>query len=347
MHHDIAIIGAGPAGSVCAAICAAGGMRTLLLDRAAFPRDKVCGDCLNPAAWPVLERLGVADAVAALPHAGLREVAFLSGHHPPIRHPLPAGARGEIGIRRSLLDDLLLRTAAGRGADVQRATVERIIRTASGWQITAGAHIFHTTTLVAADGRNSTVARLLGLLPPVVKDRVALQTHFPDTANTGGTVEMRFLPWGYSGLAGIGDGLLNLCLVARPEHLAPLREWACAHFQLPADQPWRSVTPLTRRPIAPAHDGLLLIGDAARVVEPFTGEGIYYALATGELAARHLLASDLPGYARTQRHLYAGRLWINHLARAACLHPRFAAAILATARVFPPLLGMLTRKVVS
>ncbi len=347
MHYDIAIIGAGPAGSVCAAICAAGGLRILLLDRATFPRDKVCGDCLNPAAWPVLERLGVSDAVAALPHATLREVAFVSGERLPIRHPLPAGARGEIGIRRSFLDDLLLRTAAGRGADVKHTAVEQITRTAGGWQITAGAHFFHATTLVAADGRNSTVARLLGLLPPAVKDRVALQTHFPDTANTGSTVEMRFLPWGYSGLAGIGEGLLNLCLVARPPQLAALREWACAHFHLPADQPWRSVTPLTRRPIAPAHDGLLLIGDAARVVEPFTGEGIYYALATGELAARHLLSHDLPGYASAHRQLYAGRLWINHLARAACLHPRFAAAILAAARAFPPLLGMLTRKVTS
>ncbi len=347
MPHDVAIIGAGPAGSVCAAICAAGGMRTLLLDRATFPRDKVCGDCLNPAAWPVLERLGVADATAALPHAELRKVAFISGHHPPIRHPLPAGARGEIGIRRSLLDDLLLRTAAARGAEVQHAAVEQILRTANGWQITAGAHIFHATTLVAADGRNSTVARLLGLLPPAARDRVALQTHFPDHANIGGTVEMRFLPWGYSGLAGIDAGLLNLCLVARPEHLAPLREWACSHFHLPAEQPWRSVTPLTRPPIAPVQDGLLIIGDAARVVEPFTGEGIYYALATGELSARHLLAGDHPGYARPQRQLYAGRLWINHLARAACLHPRFAAAILATARAFPPLLGMLTRKVTS
>lgn len=347
MHYDIAIIGAGPAGSVCAAICAAGGARTLLLERAVFPRDKVCGDCLNPAAWPVLERLGVAEAVAALPHAALREVAFVGGDERPIRHPLPTGARGEIGIRRSLLDELLLRAAAERGAEVQHAAAERIVRTPSGWQITAGTHIFHATTLVAADGRNSTVARLLGLLPSAVRDRVALQTHFADAANIGGTVEMRFLPWGYSGLAGIGAGLLNLCLVARPQHLAALRGWACAHFALPAEQPWRSVTPLTRGTISPVHDGLLLIGDAAHVVEPFTGEGIYYALATGELAARHLLARDLPGYMRAQRQLYAGRLWINHLARAACLYPRFAAAILCTARAFPALLGVLTRKVTS
>ena len=158
---------------------------------------------------------------------------------------------------------------------------------------------------------------------------------------------MRFLPWGYSGLAAVGGGILNLCLVARPRDIDALKAWAIAHFQLPADQSWRTVTPLSRGALRPAHDGLLLVGDAARVVEPFTGEGIYYALATGELAARHLLSGDLPGYARAHARLYRGRLWVNRLARAACLHPSLASLILRAARRWPRVLEWLTQKVAA
>ena len=78
---------------------------------------------------------------------------------------------------------------------------------------------------------------------------------------------------------------LNLCLVGKPHTISRLRQWAQRHFEIPADQPWRSITPLTRAPVPCAHENLLFIGDAARVVEPFTGEGIYYALRSGELAA--------------------------------------------------------------
>src|SRR4029077_4031468 len=78
---------------------------------------------------------------------------------------------------------------------------------------------------------------------------------------------------------------LILCLVGRPATISSLRQWAQQHFEIAADQPWRTITPLTRAPVPCAHENLLFIGDAARVVEPFTGEGIYYALRSGELAA--------------------------------------------------------------
>lgn len=346
--YDVAIVGGGPAGATCAAFCAAGGLRTLLLEREIFPREKVCGDCLNPAAWPVLERLGIADAVRAQPSSPLRAVEFVGTDGASIVHSLPEGVLGEIGIRRSVLDALLLATAKARGvAFHESAAVDRIERSCDGWTIQTGARSFSARTIVAADGRNSTVARLLDIFPKAGRDRVALQTHIRAPSDFGERVTMRFLPWGYCGLAAIGDGLLNLCLVARPENLPHLRAWAIAHFQLPGAQSWRSITPLSRRAVMPSREGLLLIGDAARVVEPFTGEGIFYALASGELAARHLLAGDLRGYASAHARLYRGRLWVNHLARLACLHPRFAALLLRVARRWPGTLEWLTRKVVA
>jgi len=291
MIYDVAIIGGGPAGAACAALCAQAGCRTLLLEKARFPRDKVCGDCLNPGCWPILERLDVAARVSSQAHAQISEVAFVDRHERPLRLPLAASERGEIAISRFLLDAILLERAREWGVEVHEETTLTAIE--PGWRLQTSAGEFSARRLVAADGRNSTVARLLGLLPSAAKDRVGVQVHLPATPEYRQRVVMRFLPFGYCGVADIGGARINLCLVARPERLTELKAWAAQHFTIPPDTAWRTITPLRRAPIPPAHENLLFTGDAARVVEPFTGEGIYYALASGELAARHLLAGDL------------------------------------------------------
>ncbi|MEI9896141.1 MAG: NAD(P)/FAD-dependent oxidoreductase [Chthoniobacter sp.] len=333
MDYDVAIIGAGPAGSTCAAHCAQAGWRTLLIEKARFPRDKVCGDCVNPACWPVLDRLEVAERVRTQPHAQLAEVAFVSPRGRTLRLPLTASERGEIAIPRRLLDAVLLDRARELGAEVHEEAPLTALE--KGWRLQTTRGAFSARYLVAADGRNSTVARLLGLLPAAAKDRIGLQTHLPRPPEMRGRVAMHFLPFGYCGMNDVGNGLFNLCLVARPEHLPDLKAWAGSRFPIPADTAWRTITPLSRAPISPVHENLLIVGDAARVVEPFTGEGIYYALASGELAARHLLAEDLPGFAAAHARLYRGRLWINELARAAVLRPWLANGILEFAHLFP------------
>jgi geranylgeranyl reductase family protein len=345
MEYDAAIIGAGPAGSTCAAFCAQAGWRTLLLEKARFPRDKVCGDCINPACWPVLERLGAADRVRAQPHAQLAEVAFVSPRGRTLRLPLAASDRGEIAIPRRLFDAVLLDRARELGATVHEETALTALE--RGWRLQTNSGEFSARHLVAADGRNSTVARLLGLLPATGRDRIGVQAHLPAPAEYRQRVTMHFLPFGYCGMNDVGNETLNLCLVARPERLPDLKAWAADRFSIPADQTWRTITPMSRPAIVPAHDRLLVIGDAARLVEPFTGEGIYYALASGELAARHLLADDVHGYAAAHAGLYRGRMWVNHLARAAVLRPWLADGILEVANVFPGTLRYLTRKVVG
>jgi flavin-dependent dehydrogenase len=63
----VAIVGGGPAGAACATLCAQAGLRTLVLEKAVFPRDKVCGDCVNPGCWPLFQQLGVARTLLASP----------------------------------------------------------------------------------------------------------------------------------------------------------------------------------------------------------------------------------------------------------------------------------------
>ena len=367
--YDLLIVGGGPAGAVCAAFCARAGLRVLVVERAIFPRDKVCGDCLNPDAWPTLARLGLEERVLRLPHVALRGVEFVGRTGRTISLPLPERARGEIAVRRKVLDALLLTHAAEAGAQVRQgvavSAVHRDDGPAGGWTVTlAGGETVPARFLVAADGRNSVAARLAGLLderraPSRPAARIGLQTHLPCPADFGPVVRMRWFARGYGGLAPVGGGELNISLAGPPGTLDELKRWARREFSLPADHPWRTIAPLDRAPapLAASADGrAYLVGDAARVVEPFTGEGIYYALRSGELAAASLVAavrgekgaaSAAARYRREHRQMYRGRLWVNRLARLAGRHPRLAGWMLEAARWHPGWLRFLTAKVVE
>jgi geranylgeranyl reductase family protein len=353
---DVAIVGGGPAGSSCAAFCAMAGLRALILEREKFPREKVCGDCLNPSCWPVLERLQLTERVRDLPHSKLSSVEFISINGRGVTVDLPSGADGEISVKRSLFDDLLLRRARELGANVHEKTTVTELSRNDHWNIeTASGDSFQARILIGADGRNSTVAHLRNLLPRPARERVALQAHIPLPRDFGNRIVLQFLHEGYSGQASVNETQLNLCLVGTPPTISTLRKWAEREFDLPANQPWRTITPLTRSPVPSAHENLFFIGDAARVVEPFTGEGIYYALQSGELAAnaaaKILLGNDrnsiLREFSRAHAEMYRGRLWINRLARAAVLRPQLGSLFVDAARIRPEIMKFLTGKIVE
>jgi menaquinone-9 beta-reductase len=352
---DVAIVGGGPAGSSCAAFCALAGLRTVVLEREKFPREKVCGDCLNPSCWPVLRRLGIAERVRQLPHGILNAVEFIAIGGRKVIVDLPPGKEEEIAIKRSLFDALLLSRSLELGAQVYEETTVTALTSSNGWIIeTARGATFAAQTLVGADGRNSTVARLCNWLPRPSRERVALQAHIALPAGFGNRVVLQFLPEGYSGQAPVNRDELNLCLVSNPSKLPALRHWAEKQFALRQDHQWRTITPLTRAALAPARDNLFLVGDAARVVEPFTGEGIYYALRSAELAAQAIVkiirgnhdVDPASEYAEAHAAIYRGRLWINRLARVAVLSPRIASFLIHAART-QPILRSLTAKIVT
>jgi flavin-dependent dehydrogenase len=294
-----------------------------------------------------------------LPHGVLDRVEFIGIEGRTLAVTLPAGDEAEIAVKRSLFDQLIMRRARELGATIcEGSTVTALTAPGAGrknWTITAATSTFESRILVAADGRNSTVARLSNLFRQGAKERIALQTHLSLPHDFGNRVVLQFLAEGYSGQAPVGEGELNLCLVSVPRKMPALRSWAEARFGISPTHSWRTITPLTRAPISAAHHSLFLVGDAARVVEPFTGEGIYYAFASGELAAEAIIsqhngrdeAEVAVAYTRAHTKLYRGRLWINRLARAAVLSPRVASRLLDAARFQPALLRLLTAKIVS
>ena len=346
---DVTVIGGGPAGSAAAAFTARAGLRTLLIDRAIFPREKVCGDCLNPGCWEVFDQLGVAAEIAALPSARLQWVAFSNIRGRRIEHRFPSAGPPETGIRRSVLDHALVQNAKKFGAEIYQG--EPVTGVERGWVVKTARRQIRTKFLVAADGRNSSVARFLGSFPRTRTDRVAYQTYFPAERPSHIALELNRL--GYLGMGTVGQGAVNLCIVARPKQIEALRSSISERFGLPPEQHWNTVAPLSRRPVQTDDQTLFYVGDAARVVEPFTGEGILYALKSGALAGESIIESYRNGpafrhqYAGRHRQLYSGRLWINQLARLSVLHPGISSTCLEVLRFWPWPLEHLTRRVVG
>lgn len=351
--YDLAVTGAGPAGTACAIAAARAGLRVALVERAVFPRHKVCGDCLNPSVWPVLEALGTAPAVRALAHAALHHVRFVDLKGRPLEVPLPPDA--ERAVTRESFDAVMLQAALDAGVVLfAGAPLTGLSANPQGWDLSTSQTTLTARCLTAADGRNSTTCRLLGIAPHARAGRVALQCHAPLDPSYQGTVALELLPHGYCGIAPVDDQRMNLCLVSENRHLAETKATVQKRFGLSADQAWHSMAPLERPALAPVpRPGCFLAGDAARVVEPFTGEGIYYALRSGQLAAVAAVAWCSPAsratagraYTLAHRQLYRHRLWVNRLSRLAVTHRHLGSLLLALGRPFPGLLRHLTAKV--
>jgi flavin-dependent dehydrogenase len=347
--YDVVVVGGGPAGATAAAIAAEAGLRTLVIERAFFPRDKVCGDCLNPGCWEVFERLGIAAEIAALPSSRLQWVEFVNLRGVRIRRRLPQNERSEIAVLRRLLDTALLNHAKDIGVEVWHG--EPVTGLAEGWRVQTETRVAQTEFLIAADGRNSSVARMLRHFPKTRTDRVAYQTHF--AANWEPHVALELWPQGYLGRQTVDQKTVGVCVVSRPAQAEEFRLAVAKRFGLASDHRWNSIAPLTRKPVATHHQKLFYVGDAARVVEPFTGEGILYALKSGLLAAetiKRAIANQLDcraEYCEAHRRLYAGRLWINLIARWSVLHPHVSSNLLELLRLFPGPLNYLTQRVVG
>lgn len=354
-HFDVLVAGAGPGGSLAALVLARAGYRVALLDRAQFPRPKVCGDCVNPNAGAIWERHGLTESFRALPYRQMDSFTLQVKGRTIFQQPFAQPLSGPRAISRTVLDDWLRRQAEEAGALFFPET------TITGWQapgtVQTSAGDFSAELVLAADGRNSLLSRLAGLLPkPVRCHRVAYQTTLPWLSLKGCPVLLNLFPEGYYGLNYINEREANFCMVldSRCTHgLADAQRLARRYLPDFPETEWRTTSPIVRTTAELGRDRLWLLGDAARVVEPFTGEGIYLALATGELAARHaftLLEKKQPGialagYQRAHRKLYSSRIWVNKLTRWSLSEPRRALWLASVLARFPGVLRYMTDRV--
>ncbi|HEU5170484.1 MAG TPA: NAD(P)/FAD-dependent oxidoreductase [Gemmatimonadales bacterium] len=355
---DALVIGAGPAGSASAALLAAQGLAVVMVDRAAFPRDKACSEYLSPEAVRVLDRLGL---IAPLERAGARPLegtivyaaggAQLHGRFGEAR-PAPFRPTG-ISVPRRVLDDHLVRAAREAGATVlERTAFEHLVYEGGGVagavvRSPRGRRVLRARLVVGADGLRSRVARRLGGHTRGRLRRLAFVAHVAGVPGLARSAEMHVGPRGYVGLNPIGDDLANVALVVPAALAVASRGRAEAFFfdwlerfpgvrgRVDRRRLARAVLatgPFAIRSRRVTADGALLVGDAADFFDPFTGEGICSALLGAELVAEHagralarggsVTARRLAGYRRARFRTFAGKWGVERLIGYAMLWPR-------------------------
>ena len=379
-RFDVAIVGAGPAGSSAAIMLARKGYSVALLDRRFFPREKLCGDYVSPLNWPLFERLGVAREILSLDHQKVTafRISSFSGAQAALDFPRADGPPPfGLGISRFYLDNLLAERAQREGASVKQGLgLGSLSRDHGEWSVTFGGSSaearLQARVLIGADGRNSRVAHRLGLARTAHGrgGAVAFQLYLRALGGLGGEVQIHLFPGGYAGLVGLGSGMTNLCLavdskvkrdlpieailedrLCRNPHLRKLLREA----EIVGNA--RSAYPVYFSPRRSYGDGFLLAGDAACVTEPVTGEGIYFALKSGLLAARaadlalasgDLSAQRLSVYHEACRRDFSFRRGINRLLRALVYRPALLGPLirLSSGTSFPigPLVNLVCRR---
>jgi len=350
---DVIVVGAGPAGAAAAITAGRAGRSVLLIDRATFPRAKVCGGCLNPAALLVLDGLGVGDVVRAIAVL-LREVEIAAGRA-RVRLPMPGG----VAVARDHLDPILIGRAIEVGAAFLAST--RAVTT----KVTderRRLHVIHddqdvtliARVVIAADG-------LGGRLVPRrddARDRdrhVGIGAIVPDAAGPPpGRLVMACSAEGYAGVVRLADGAVDVAAALRPAAIraaggaaAAMRAvFASTGVPWPGDGVLRGVPGVERRAACAALPRLLVAGDASAAAQPFTGQGIAWALATGQAAGAHAAAASEerawhPRWSRAweacNRRLSRERRRAARLPVWAAEHPRVIRAIAPVLRRWPAL----------
>jgi 2-polyprenyl-6-methoxyphenol hydroxylase-like FAD-dependent oxidoreductase len=319
MRAVAVVVGGGPAGAASAIALARAGWETTLLERRAHVVQKVCGECLSPPSRQALERLGVWRTIDPARVLELRGVRLVSpAGRSCLLDFLGDGTReGALAIPRPVLDQALLDGALEAGVRVRTGVqAKQAVREGGRWRLDlqGGPPNSHgdirADLLVAADGRHSPLARSLGLAPPRARHwlRHAAVMAFFRVPQPRDTVEMHVTPWGYVGLNPLPPGdRLNVIAVLSPERLkrelggsgqagllplleklargplsTPSLRRALAGASPLEDERPLAVSPLAWVParVANGPKSLALVGDSAGFVDPFTGEGLYHALAS-------------------------------------------------------------------
>ena len=336
LDAEVIVVGGGPAGASTAHSLARNGIDVLVLDRAKFPRDKICAEYLSPQASRILSDMNVLDEIERSHPAHLAGMRIRApdGHYADGEFASTHGFRPfreyGLAIRRTILDEIVLRGARTAGArveelvritDVNKDQTGRV----SGVNVVGPDGAAGTLTsryVIGADGLRSIVGKRLGLTHTsrFFPKRLALVAHYRKVRDVGALGEMHVDRDGYFGIVDVGLGLMNVAVVvpiSRAKEIGEgrtefLEQWIAARPHLAerfvgaervTDVNATGPFATTSRPAwAP---GAALVGDAADFFDPFTGEGMYSALRGGELLAP-FVAEALRGTQSNEKRVLAG-----------------------------------------
>lgn len=381
---SVIVVGGGPAGALASYLLARAGAAVLLIDQASFPRGKVCGACLNGAALASLAAAGLGELPAAAGAIPLRQFLVSVGGR---RVPLPL--RDSMALSRAQLDARLVAAALGAGAQFLPQTrlqqldlgPERRTLTVLGSETRTelSARMVLVATGLARSWSMAAIAdrdRRAQVRPPNCVQR-ALRWLTGNDSRIGagtsvaggdrfyepGTIYMAVGRAGYVGAVRVEDGQLNVAAALDLEGVRAaggpgmLAVRIMEAAGLPAVDglaaaPWRGTPALTAFPASVAEPRLFLLGDAAGYVEPFTGEGIAWALAAARAVVPLTLAAadawrDDYGAAWTSQYraCVARRQRLCRLVAAGLRRPRLVQGLVATLGCLPALADPILRRI--
>lgn len=308
---DVVIVGAGPSGAAAAIAGVQAGLSVILVDKATFPRDKVCGDGLTTGALRILERLGVQpESIGSWTGVDDIHVSGPNGH--AVTFPLPRD-RGAYAVvaRRADLDAAVVNRARAVGAQViEGAEVVAAVDGPDAVSVTLGDdRVLTARHVIAADGMWSPLRKMLGTtVPGYLGDWHAFRQYFANTGPAARDLWVWFEPdllpgyaWSFplpDGRANVGFGIQRGAkvttkqmkalwpeLLARPHIAAVLGPDAVPEAR---HQAWPIPARIDGVPLTAGR--VLWVGDAAAATDPMTGEGIGQALLTGILAVDAVVA---------------------------------------------------------
>ena len=325
---DTLVVGAGPAGATAATLLARAGWSVALVEKQAFPRRKVCGECIAASNLALLDAIGIGTRFAEVAGPELRRVVLMNGVDAVVA-ALPAAAHAQHRYGRALgreaLDTLLLDEARTSGAQVfQPASVQAIDDGPGAWRCTvrgssgAAVQVLHSRCVIAAHGSWEALAseRAPRRVRRGAGDLFAFKANFTSAAIAPGDLAVLGFPGGYGGMVQADGGLTTVACCIRRDRLDALRrstpavaagaavqallerEVAGVKAALaPArrDGPWLAAGPLAPGIRLRSDDRILRIGNAAGEAHPIIGEGMSMALQSAWLLAGLLIASTPPG----------------------------------------------------
>jgi len=319
--YDAIIVGGGPSGATAAALLARAGWRIAVVEKAPFPRCKVCGEFISATTWPLLRQLGVADALLEIAGPRVRRIGVYAGAAmvtSPLAQVLRQPNDGGRAVRREHLDTMLLQRAAALGAEVfQPCALSQFAACDGGYDClivnkrTRQSRTLRARFIIAAHGSWEPGPMPTQDLRSAARasDLLAFKARFTDSALPGDLMPLLAFPGGYGGMVHADGGRVSLSCCIRRDELAQSRQrWprarageavlahivsSCkgAGLALSAarqDGPWLSSGPLRTGIRTFGHGGIFAVGNAAAEAHPIVAEGLSMAVQSAALLCEHL-----------------------------------------------------------
>jgi menaquinone-9 beta-reductase len=313
--YDIIIVGAGPAGTTAAHYAAKNGLKVLMLDKDVFPRDKICGDALSGKSIGILRDMNLLEEVQDLPGAFIQSIVFSSPNHDQFRIDLRNTSLKNIPkgfvIRRKIFDNFLFEKIKTTDVEIREnfsvtdvLQSDGIVTGVRGKDRKTGEILeFNSKLLFGADGYNSIVSRKMNLYEHDPDHWVvALRRYYKNVGGLTDQIELHYVDevipgyfWIFpieEGYANVGIGMLHSIIKRKDIDLKKALENVINSPSFrdrfvdaePQEKPIGWNLPVGSKRRKSYGNGFLLLGDAAGLIDPFTGEGIGNAMYSGKFA---------------------------------------------------------------